>query len=129
MKQKDSFLSSVCTIAIPAALQSMLQSSFGIVDQIMIGQMGTVPVAAVGLAGKFTMLFNVVVAAIGAVAGIMISQYLGQKNKKTVRQSFCVNLGLCSVLAAAFTAVCLLMPRRIMGLYIEDAETVTQAAR
>ena len=58
MKRTDSFLSSVCAIAIPAALQSMLQSSFGIVDQIMIGQMGTIPVAAVGLAGKFTMLFT-----------------------------------------------------------------------
>ena len=129
MKQKDSFISSVCAIAIPAALQSMLQSSFGIADQIMIGQMGTVPVAAVGLAGKFTMLFNVVVAAIGAVAGIMISQYLGQKSKETVRLSFFVNLGMGSILAAVLTAVCLLIPRRIMGLYISDLETVTQAAR
>ena len=129
MKQNDSFLSSVCSIAIPAALQSMLQSSFGIVDQIMIGQMGTIPVAAVGLAGKFTMLFNVVVAGSGAVAGIMISQYLGQKNHGTVRQSFHVNLGLGSILAAVFTATCLLIPQRIMGLYIEDGETVAQAAR
>ena len=129
MKQNDSFLSSVCAIAIPAALQSMLQSSFGIVDQIMIGQMGTIPVAAVGLAGKFTMLFNVVVAGIGAVAGIMISQYLGQKNHGTVRQSFHVNLGLGSILAAVFTATCLLIPQRIMGLYIEDRETIAQAAR
>lgn len=129
MKQKTSFLSSVCAIAIPAALQSMLQSSFGIVDQIMIGQMGTVPVAAVGLAGKFTMLFHVVVAGIGAVAGIMISQYLGQKNPGTVRTSFWVNLGLGGILAAAFTALCLLIPKQIMGLYIEDGETVAQAAR
>lgn len=129
MKRKDSFFSSVCAIAIPAALQSMLQSSFGIVDQIMIGQMGTIPVAAVGLAGKFTMLFHVVVAGIGAVAGIMISQYLGQKNHGTVRQSFYVNLGLGSILAAVFTAICLLIPHRIMALYIEDGETVAQAAR
>lgn len=128
MKRNDSFLSSVCAIAIPAALQSMLQSSFGIVDQIMIGQMGTVPVAAVGLAGKFTMLFNVVVAGIGAVAGIMISQYLGQKKPGTVRQSFYINLGLGSILAAVFTAACLLIPQPIMRLYIDDAQTVAQAA-
>ena len=129
MKRTDSFLSSVCAIAIPAALQSMLQSSFGIVDQIMIGQMGTIPVAAVGLAGKFTMLFNVVVAGIGAVAGIMISQYLGQKNQGTVRRSFYVNLGLGSILAAVFTAICLLLPQPIMRLYIDDAQTVAQAGR
>ena len=34
------FLKSLCTIAIPVTLQSMLQSSFSIVDQIMIGQLG-----------------------------------------------------------------------------------------
>ena len=42
MKQKRSFLKTVCKIAIPVALQSMLQASFSIVDQIMIGQLGSV---------------------------------------------------------------------------------------
>ena len=74
MKQKQSFFTSVCNLAIPVALQSMLQASFSIVDQIMIGQLGSVSVAGVGLAGKFSSIFTVVVSAIGAVAGIMISQ-------------------------------------------------------
>ena len=39
MKRNDSFFRSVCNLAIPVALQSMLQSSFSIVDQIMIGQL------------------------------------------------------------------------------------------
>ena len=34
----------------------MLQASFSIVDQIMIGQLGSVSVAGVGLAGIFTVL-------------------------------------------------------------------------
>lgn len=52
MKREKTFLNTVCNLAIPVALQSMLQSSFSIVDQIMIGQLGSVSVAAVGLAGK-----------------------------------------------------------------------------
>ena len=40
MKQNN-FLKSVCNLAIPVAIQSMLQSSFSIVDQIMIGQLGS----------------------------------------------------------------------------------------
>ena len=78
MKRNDGFFRSVCNLAVPVALQSMLQSSFGIVDQIMIGQLGSVNVAGVGLAGKFAGIYSVVVAAFGAVAGIMISQYLGR---------------------------------------------------
>ena len=74
MKQKQSFFITVCHLAVPVALQSMLQASFSIVDQIMIGQLGSTSVAGVGLAGKFTSIFSVVVSAIGAVAGIMIAQ-------------------------------------------------------
>ena len=47
MKQKESFFSTVCNLAIPVALQSMLQASFSIVDQIMIGQLGSISVAGV----------------------------------------------------------------------------------
>ena len=42
MKTKDHFFKAVCTLAIPVALQSMLQSSFSMVDQIMIGQLGEI---------------------------------------------------------------------------------------
>lgn len=127
MKRSDPF-SSVCALAIPVALQSMLQSSFSIVDQIMIGQLGSVSIAGVGLAGKFSSLYSVVVSAIGAVAGIMISQYLGQKNSGEVRRSFRLNLWLSLVIAALFTGLCALLPRQIMGLYTQDAATRDAAA-
>lgn len=52
MQEEKRFFRTVCTLAIPAALQSLLQSSFSLVDQIMIGQLGAVSVAAVGLAGN-----------------------------------------------------------------------------
>ena len=44
MRGEKSFFRTVCTLAIPAALQSLLQSSFSLVDQIMIP--ATAPMAA-----------------------------------------------------------------------------------
>ncbi|MBQ5656998.1 MAG: hypothetical protein IIV14_06190, partial [Bacteroidaceae bacterium] len=129
MKQNDGFFRSVCNLAVPVALQSMLQSSFGIVDQIMIGQLGSVSVAGVGLAGKFAGIYSVVVAAFGAVAGIMISQYLGQKNRGEVKRSYYLNLLVALVLAGIFTLGCMLLPEQIMGLYTADAATRTAAAK
>ena len=105
MKCKASFFGSVCRLAIPVALQSMLQASFGIVDQVMIGQLGSVSVAGVGLAGKFSGIVSVVVAAIGSVAGIMISQYLGQQNAPEVRKTFYANLMFGWRIAGLFTAL------------------------
>ena len=128
MKENRSFFSTVCTLAIPVALQSMLQASFSIVDQIMIGQLGSVSIAGVGLAGKFSSIYSVVVSAIGAVAGIMLAQYLGQKERQEVRRSFWVNLWISLELAVLFTGVCGLFPQQVMGLYSTDAATVEAAA-
>lgn len=128
MNREPHFFKTVCTLAIPVALQSMLQSSFSIVDQIMIGQLGSVSIAGVGLAGKFSSIFSVVVSAIGAVAGIMLSQYLGQDNNREVRRSLGVNLLFAFLLAGAFTLLCLCFPQSVMGLYTEDAATLAAAA-
>lgn len=129
MKKNDSFFKTVCSLAVPVTLQSMLQSSFSIVDQIMIGQLGSVSVAAVGLAGKFSSIYSVVISAIGAVAGIMIAQYLGQKNKYQVRRSFYTNLILGAVIAGLFMFFCVLFPERIMGLYTKDPATREEAGK
>ena len=128
MKTKDHFFKAVCTLAIPVALQSMLQSSFSMVDQIMIGQLGEINVAGVGLAGKFASIYSVVISAIGAVAGIMIAQYLGQKNRSEVRRSFFTNLLLGTGIAGMFMVICTLFPNQIMGAYTRDVQTRQAAA-
>ena len=128
MKQQEHFFKTVCALAIPVALQSMLQSSFSMVDQIMIGQLGEINVAAVGLAGKFASIYSVVISAIGAVAGIMIAQYLGQKNRSEVRRSFFTNLLLGAGIAGMFMVICTLFPNQIMGAYTRDTHTRQAAA-
>lgn len=128
MKQNQTFFRTVCNLAIPVALQSMLQSSFSMIDQIMIGQLGSASVAGVGLAGKFTSVFSVIVSAIAAVAGIMISQYLGQKNSKEVSRSFLVNLVISVGIACAFTGVSVLFPEQILKLYTKDQATIWSGA-
>ncbi len=94
----------------------------------MIGQLGSVSVAGVGMAGKFASIYSVVISAVGAVAGIMISQYLGQKNRAEIRRSFDLNLLLGLGVAGIFTLICLLIPDRIMGLYTQDPATEREAA-
>ena len=128
VEQEKHFFKTVCSLAVPVALQSMLQSSFSIIDQIMIGQLGSISIAGVGLAGKFSSIFSVVVSAIGAVAGIMISQYMGQKNSGEVRRSFLVNLFAALLLAGCFTALCMCFPKQIMGLYTQDVDTMLASA-
>lgn len=79
-----SFIQKVLSISIPVALQSMLQSSFSMVDQIMVGQLGEKSVAAVEIAGRPGFIYSFIIGAISTITGIMISQYIGNRNRDAV---------------------------------------------
>ena len=70
------FMKSLCKIAIPVTLQSMLQASFSIVDQIMIGQLGETNISAVGLCGNFSLIYNKPLEYARLVLGGEIEHYL-----------------------------------------------------
>lgn len=127
--EKLSFEKNVVRIALPVTLQSLLQSSFSVIDQVMIGQLGSSSIAGIGLGGKFASLYAVVLAAIASAAGIMISQYMGRKDEASAAKSFYVNLGFAVVLAAGFMALCVLFPQRIMAVYTQDEMTKALAVR
>lgn len=128
MKSEKHFLRTVCSIAIPVTLQSMLQSSFSIIDQIMIGQLGSTNIAAIGLASKFIGIFTVVVSAVATVAGIMIAQYMGKREREEEDRSLSVNLAAAAVIALFFSLLCLAKPRMIMDCYTQEKEICIVAA-
>ena len=126
--KRDSFLRAVLLIAVPVALQSMLQASFSIIDQIMIGQLGTVSVAAVGLASKFSSIYNVLVSALATVSGIMIAKYKGNKNQNEVHRSFYLNLVIGFILAIVFMTAGVFFNEGVMSLYTKDVHTLLESA-
>lgn len=120
----NSFKKSLLTIALPVTLQSLLQSSFSVIDQVMIGQLGSESIAGIGLGGKFASIYSVVLGAVVAAAGIMIAQYIGQNNSEATGRSFTTNLGLSAFLAVAFMFVCNGFTENIMSLYTKDSATL-----
>ena len=122
------FQTDLVGIALPVTLQALLQSSFGVVDQIMIGQLGSESIAGIGLGGRFASLYTVVLGAVAAAAGIMVAQYVGAKDEKGMERGFYLNLVLSLLMAAAFMTVCCIFPYRIMALYTEDEAVKVQAA-
>ena len=127
--KKDSFFRAVIGTAVPVGLQSMLQSSFAMVDQLMVGQLGSTAMSAVEVAGRPAFIYSVVAGAAAAIAGIMISQYLGGKDRELADRSLSVSLVVTAALAAVFTGLCLLLPGQIVGIYIKDDPAVLAAGR
>ena len=122
------FMKSLCKIAVPVTLQSMLQASFSIVDQIMIGQLGETNISAVGLGSNFSLIFSVVIGAVGAVAGILIAQFMGAEDKKEAWCSFDVSLICGIMISALFLLAAGAFPLQILGLYTEDMSIINTGA-
>ena len=123
MEKQETFRRAVWRIAFPVTLQSLLQSSFSVIDQVMIGQLGSGSIAGIGLCGKFISVYSVVLAAVASAAGIMISQYMGAKDEDGIRRSFFTNLALSVGLAVVFLILCIAFPDCIMKIYTEDPVT------
>lgn len=123
MDNRKEFHTALLKIAVPVTLQSLLQSSFSVVDQIMTGQLGSVSIAGIGLAAKFASLYSVLVSAVAAAAGIMMAQYLGKEDGDEVGRSFYLNLCLALAIAVIFTGLSCFFPVRMMGMYTKDVLT------
>ena len=123
MRSDSTFHKNLLGIALPVTLQSLLQSSFALIDQVMIGQMGADSIAGIGLGSKFASMYSVVISAVAAAAGIMAAQYVGQENERQLAKSFYRNLVFALVVAAFFTALGTIFPHGIMSLYIDDNAT------
>lgn len=126
--EEKEFLKSMARIALPVALQSLMQSSFSLIDQVMIGQLGSVSIAGIGIAGKFAGIYSVVLGAVSAAAGIMLAQYIGQNNERAFGSSFRRNLMLSLVTAALFWLLCVVFALELMSLYTKDTRTCETAA-
>lgn len=125
---KRSFLTRTLRISVPVALQAMLQSSFAIVDQMMVGQLGAAEVAAVEIGGKPGFVFAFVSGAVATVAGIMVSQYMGRGEEDSVSGGMSVSLCAMLALAGVTTLLCGLAPAALAGLFTRDGAVAALAA-
>ncbi len=125
---KEEFNREIIRVAVPITIQSFFQSGVSVIDQIMVGQLGSISITGAGLGGKFSSIFSVTASAIAAAAGILISQYYGSKNKKGINDSFIYNLYFALILGLFFTLISVIMPVRLMAIYSTDSAAIYASA-
>ena len=127
-KTHDSFTRTMLSIAVPVTLQNLLFSSFTLVDTLMIGTLGDTPLAAVGMAGKWTWFFGIVLFGFTSGAAVFIAQYFGAQDSRGVHRTYGL-MSLCTLGAGLlFMAVSLLFPQRIIALFTDDPQAIRIAS-
>ncbi|MDK9776483.1 MULTISPECIES: MATE family efflux transporter [unclassified Vibrio] len=122
------FLRRLVAIALPITLQSIMFSSRGLVDVLMLGQLGEAEIAAVGVAARATFVTTIMLVGVTTGGALLTAQYWGAGNKEGVRQSTSLTW-LISMVFAAFTVLLFVFfPEAIMGLTTDSREVISLGA-
>lgn len=118
---RGDFFRRLVAIALPISLQSIMFSSRGLVDVLMLGQLGEAEIAAVGVAARATFVTTIMLVGVTTGGALLTAQYWGAANKQGVRESTALTW-LVSMFFALFTvALFLIFPTQIMGLTTDSA--------
>ena len=123
MKLKG-FYSSLVAIAIPVSMQSLLQNFVNMLDTVMIGRLGSVEIAAVGLGNQIFFILNMLLFGITSGGGVFIAQFWGKKDINGIRKSFGLMTLIAAFAAVVFTLLGLFIPYKMISLYSPDPQVV-----
>ena len=114
------FYSHAMAIAIPMILQNLITNFVSMLDNIMVGQLGTAPMNGVSIANQLIFVFNITV--FGGVSGASIfgTQFFGKKDKKGQMYTFRFRILLALVLILVFSSVFFVFGKNLLSLFISE---------
>ena len=117
----------IASIAVPVSLEMVIQLLLTFINQIIVGTLGAVAVASVGLSGSLTFLFFVTLGALGSGTSILVARRTGAGDQAGVNHTLTVTL-LSSVVLAVLVSVPVIAGAGTLLHLAGGAEDVTQAA-
>jgi putative MATE family efflux protein len=118
----------VFRFALPIALQNLVTSSLNMVGVVMIGQLGEVPVAAVGLANQMFFLLQLVLFGITSGAAIFTAQLWGKQDLANIRKVTGLGLLLSGGASLIFFSLAVFKPELVLGIYSKDPAVVVMGS-
>lgn len=82
------FYKMVLAVAVPIMIQNGITNFVGLLDNIMVGQVGTEQMSGVAIVNQLLMVYNLCIFGGLAGAGIFTAQYFGQKDDEGIRHTF-----------------------------------------
>lgn len=115
-------------IALPVSVQSLIQSFLGMIDQVMIGQLGETAVAAVSLGCRPGFILIYTLSGITAAASIFASQYEGAGDRSQIAKVMRSTIFGCFFLVLPFFLSAILVPKVLLRIFTSDAAVINAGA-
>ncbi len=115
-------------VAVPMIIQNGISNFVNLLDNIMVGQVGTIPMSGVSIVNGLLFVFNLCIFGASSGAGIFTAQFYGSRDQEGVRHTFRFKFLICSALTLLGAALFLLGDELLIGLYLTgDGDAATAA--
>lgn len=125
--REKSFQKKLWQLALPITLQSLLYSFLGLIDILMIGQLGESEIAAVGLGNKVFFFNLLMMVGISHAGGVLAAQFYGAKELSGLRRSLITSLLFSLLITLPFVLFYAFSPSTVTSLASGDTKLITLA--
>lgn len=120
--ENQAYFKTLLTVAVPITLQHFVRSALNLVSGLIIGQLGDVPVAAVGLANQVYFILTLLLFGISAGCAIFTAQFWGKGDIPNLRRVMGICLLMCAGAGVFFFLVSVIWPEWVIGIYTPDLQ-------
>ncbi|KPL76498.1 hypothetical protein ADN00_11030 [Ornatilinea apprima] len=123
------FYKTLFQLALPITVQYFISSSISLVGVMMVGQLGEVSIAALGLGNQIFFLVSLLIFGLSSGYAIFAAQFWGANDLPNVRRvlGICLTLGM--IAAGIFTLAAVLLPHPILSIYTKDPEVIREGVQ
>lgn len=115
------FYKMVLAVAVPIMIQNGITNFVGMLDNIMVGRVGTEQMTGVAIVNQLMMVYYLCVFGGLAGAGIFTAQYYGQKDDKGIRHTFRYKFWMALILTAGAVLVFLAAGPKLIQMYLSGS--------
>lgn len=123
------FYRRVLAVALPIIVQNGISNFVSLLDNIMVGQVGTVQMSGVAIVNQLLFVFNLCIFGAVSGAGIFTAQYYGSANHEGIRHTFRFKILIGAILTALGIGVFLRSGRLLIELYLQGDGSPEDAAQ
>jgi len=116
-------------IAVPVAVQNLINFGVSAADTIMVGQLGEAQFSAVVAANQITFVYMVTAFGVAGGCSVLAAQYWGAGDKGKVQDVFAFMHRIMAVATALFVGTALFFPEAVLGFIIDEPEVIAEGVR
>ena len=112
------FYGMVLGVAVPIMVQNGITNFVSLLDNIMVGRVGTEQMSGIAIVNQLLLIFNLAIFGAISGAGIFGAQFYGCRNHKGVQQTFRFKLYICAAIVLAGVFLLLAKGDSLILLYL-----------